>query len=325
MGYKNSGILVVRDFELNNEVRAPILSFNLKMSARALRSHDIMSKNDPYLTLNAVPFFYASYPGHPNLHTMVRPQLLPEDQRPKPVRIFQTEYIKDNATPEWAEFELNVADCGGFEGNLVLQVWDHDRRTTDSLIGEVTTNLIELQSPNCELRLKHHNKKKHGTMGIVRVNEIIGMAHEAGTGFPYANAYNIKFHGRKISRKDGGITKHQRNSDPYLVFEAVPYGAHEPVEIFKTPHIDSARNPEWDPIVLEVARCGGVDAPIKISCIDFDHSGTHDFVGDTTVTLRQIHRLCSLQMGTPLLAGDKKTRKKRNFGVLDIAAFSVNH
>jgi Ca2+-dependent lipid-binding protein len=324
IGYKNSGVLIVRDFQLNNEVRNPILSFHFKMNARALRSKDTFGKSDPYLTLSATPFFYLSYPNHPGLTQMVRPQQLPEENRPAPVRIFQTEYILNDHTPDWKEFEINVADCGGMEGNILLQVWDHDRRSSDKVIGQVVTNLIELQSPNCELRLKSQNKKRHGTMGIVKVLEMVGSAHEATTGFPHANGYHVKFHGRKISRKDGGVTKHSRNSDPYLVFEALPYGCTEHQEILRTPHIDSARNPEWESIVLETARCGGIDAPIKITCWDHDHDGSHDLVGETFLSLRQLHSLCSLQMGSPFLAGDKKTRKKRNYGVLEVAAFGVH-
>lgn len=321
IGYKNSGVLLVRQFQSDHEFRPPLLSFNIKLKARNLRRLDIVSKSDPYVTISAHPFFHLSYPGHPNLLQLVRPQLLPEEERPPKVRIFQTEYIRDNEEPEWLQFELNVADCGGTEGNLLLQVWDYDRKTPDRIIGEVVTNLIELGSPHCELRLKHPNHKTHGTMGIVKVEEIIGSIAEAQIAFPHAFAYGIKFHGHKISRKDGGVTKSQRNSDPYLVIEAIPYGSMEMQEIARTPFIDSARNPEWEIILLETARCGGLDSPIKISCWDKDHSGNDDFVGDTTLSLRHLFRLCFLQMGSPLLAGDRKQRKKRNYGYLDVAAF----
>jgi len=81
-------------------------------------------------------------------------------------------------------------------------------------------------------------------------------------------------------------------SDPYCVFELqCGHGASKSWrEVFRTEVQDNTLNPVWLPRVLNVHDLceGEVDRKIRVKMYDYDKVGEHDYIGQFTMTLRQM-------------------------------------
>jgi len=111
---------------------------------------------------------------------------------------------------------------------------------------------------------------------------------------------NVQFAGAKLANKDI-LSK----SDPFLIIYKKktlkpdeklesPPGYHgemvasEWVPVHKTEVVKDNLNPTWKPFKLDVEKLGGMNAPIIVEVIDWDSSGSNDFIGRSLTSLNEL-------------------------------------
>ena len=94
-------------------------AYTVKVSGLGLDRHDIASKSGKkfwreklflYIIL-LDPFFEvkATFTGYK-----------------EPLTMYRSEVVKDNQSPNWKEFTINVADFGGIDKNFTINFYDYD-------------------------------------------------------------------------------------------------------------------------------------------------------------------------------------------------------
>jgi len=181
----------------------------------------------------------------------------------------------------------------GPQAQIQIDVYDFDADGKHDLIGSVTGPLGDLtRNLNRELQLIDGKKfvfsvenrsvwlyltmirKKAGKFVISRVEQEQKVRPAA---------YSITFAAEKLTSMDGLFGK----SDPFLVIESCPPNGKSCV-FMKTEVIKNDLNPIWKPVEVSAMLCGSYDAPILLRVYDYDADGTHDFIGETKSTLRQL-------------------------------------
>jgi len=143
--------------------------------------------------------------------------------------------------------------------------------------------------------------------------------------FHLSKSFDVRFRARRIEKLDGGITKHQKSSDPYLKFYSIPINQTDYVEIGKTNVIEGSTKPEWDPFTFLLEKISSVDSSIMVECWDKDKGSEDDFIGVCTLSLREMKCMQSKEAGVMLL--NKKKKKKMGYkhsGILEVVSVKVN-
>eukprot|EP01117_Protostelium_nocturnum_P011865 TRINITY_DN432_c0_g1_i3.p1 TRINITY_DN432_c0_g1~~TRINITY_DN432_c0_g1_i3.p1 ORF type:complete len:929 (-),score=280.46 TRINITY_DN432_c0_g1_i3:184-2970(-) len=211
--------------------------------------------------------------------------------------VYKSEVKKQTLDPNWDEFELDVASCGGFEGPLLMECYDWDDDGGHDFIGSVQLCLRDLTNKSNIFRL--HNSKitrpfyKHSGKIIVESSKPL----ETATKKTIARGYSVTFHAENLDRRD--VTS---KSDPYLVFKAIPlpgynlpglsphFNANSRVVIAKTQVIKNDQSPKWKDFEIITDLAGGFDGMIKVECWDWDDRGFHDLIGECQLTMRDLNK-----------------------------------
>ena len=92
------------------------------------------------------------------------------------------EFVEKNLNPKWKIMEKTISGiCNGdYEKELKIEIYDHDSRGKDDLIGEVVTNLrslaggasngVEYDVINHKMRKQKKNYQRSGTISVAQLN-----------------------------------------------------------------------------------------------------------------------------------------------------------
>eukprot|EP01125_Pyxidicula_operculata_P008851 TRINITY_DN2932_c0_g1_i1.p1 TRINITY_DN2932_c0_g1~~TRINITY_DN2932_c0_g1_i1.p1 ORF type:complete len:1155 (+),score=289.25 TRINITY_DN2932_c0_g1_i1:9-3473(+) len=313
IGYLNSGTLFVVDFKADYQPPQPDpIRFTFEVCAKELDRKDLSGTSDPYFIILTRPFPSVSKPYHWDIQREVA--TMPKETDIVP--IYKSEVVKHELKPVWNSFDLNVADFGGYDNDLKVQVWDRERTGLHNFIGEFQTTLREILMPQNKFPVM--NKKKtystifphSGTFSFQRVISVPPV-----TDYVYPIGFKVEFKAEKIERLDlMGFA----NSDPFFTIVARPYMSPTPVRVFKSDVILNSRNPEWRPFEMSVQRYGGLDSTIKFEFWDQDPKGKCDFIGEFKTTLREL----SFYKSNPSFAIVNK-KKKNKLGYKNSGMFYI--
>jgi len=329
--YFNSGVVQVFTItKCDTPKKAAGLAYKLKVKCTGLARKDVNGSSDPFLVIRATPPPALSYPYHPNVQAELA-QRTPHKKKTKAhkkgsgsdnkVKVYQSEMIRKNLNPEFREFTINVVDCGTLDSSVEVKVYDWDERGENDLIGGCTTTLRELAMPNASFHLTNPKAmvKAGGTLHVVAATS----CDPTYTVPPYA--YEVEIHASKILKADlGGLGK----SDPFLVFQAQPYMQPRPIRIHQTEVARSTTNCFFKPFLMEIARFGGLDSPIKIECWDYDDGRPNDYIGGVTTSLREIALLMNTGQKPTLKLMDPKRKGRPGYsdsGILTFEKFEMKN
>ena len=98
------------------------LQIRFELTGSNLDKKDLFSESDPYFTISRM-----NPDGSDTL-------------------VYRSEWISNNASPEWAPVEITSGKlCNGdWNRNLRVEVYDHDTGAEDDYIGAFSTNLEEV-------------------------------------------------------------------------------------------------------------------------------------------------------------------------------------
>ena len=98
------------------------LQIRFELTGSNLDKKDLFSESDPYFTISRM-----NPDGSDTL-------------------VYRSEWISNNASPEWAPVEITSGKlCNGdWNRNLRIEVYDHDTGAEDDYIGAFSTNLEEV-------------------------------------------------------------------------------------------------------------------------------------------------------------------------------------
>lgn len=142
----------------------PVMNYAMQFRGVHLDRKDIFSKSDPFLVLWA-----SKHPGGYHSQANIARRERRETKHNKKfgglsgnwVMVYRSETIKNDQSPQWAPFNVNLISlCGGnFDTVFKVEVWDSDIHTNHDFIGGAVTTLRELQTSK-EVRLV--NKRRIG-------------------------------------------------------------------------------------------------------------------------------------------------------------------
>ena len=106
------------------------LQIRFELTGSNLDKKDLFSESDPYFTISRM-----NPDGSDTL-------------------VYRSEWISNNASPEWAPVEITSGKlCNGdWNRNLRIEVYDHDTGAEDDYIGAFSTNLEEVLSARDSIR-----------------------------------------------------------------------------------------------------------------------------------------------------------------------------
>ena len=109
-------------FAGNLHLQCFFLQIKFELTGSNLDKKDLFSESDPYFTISRM-----NPDGSDTL-------------------VYRSEWISNNASPEWAPVEITSGKlCNGdWNRNLRIEVYDHDTGAEDDYIGAFSTNLEEV-------------------------------------------------------------------------------------------------------------------------------------------------------------------------------------
>lgn len=264
---------------------SPSFKVELSISCSSLPNLDLLSKSDPICVL----YTKAS---------------TAKSGRDSWVKYGMTEMIKDNLNPKFAKtFTLDYY----FEEiqTLKLEVYDVDDVSHISdlsrhdFIGAVEVTLAEVVSAGQEFKKYLQNPHRKGSCGKIHL-----MAEELQD-----NKFDvhIQLSASKLDKKD-----FFGKSDPYVEIAKAQEGGQYTL-VYRSEVIKKNLNPKWKGVTLSIQKlCGGDwDRTLSFTVYDWNSSGSPDFIGMTTISLKDI---CPERGGTirnlPLVNSSKKGKNK---------------
>ncbi|KAH3756955.1 hypothetical protein Pelo_11264 [Pelomyxa schiedti] len=236
--------------------------------------------------------------------------------------IYRSAVAQENM--EWAPFTLNINDVGGIDGYLHIWVWNQSPKGDHLLIGKLKTTLREMTFGlpySMRLVNKEHQKLRPGYTSSGAF--IITLADPLPSPVPFSLPPALRITPSGISLKKSGIV--ERRFAPFfeimaplgssqigfaLVYRSKVYGLED-----SSAGPDSV--PQWQPFELSPERVGGWDTEFFINCYHWDSDGTHDLIGKTHTTLRELlfgpYTLC-------LEPEDRTPLQSKSAGGLQLAA-----
>jgi len=148
LGYKNSGTLkVMVATPVFEPLVPPAQAYEFVMQVKRVPRKDLggVGKSDPFLNISGRPY---GHKDHRTLH--------------------KTEHHSNTTEAKFAPFVLRLADCGGLDHHLNIELYDYDPASRDDCISYVKVSLREL--------LLSAGKKK----AILRLHAIDGTPKKAG-------------------------------------------------------------------------------------------------------------------------------------------------
>ena len=145
------GKITIMAEEINSYANAKI---KLQFMAHNLDKKDFFGKSDPYYILRK---------KMPNGEFSL---------------VYKSEFIENTLNPKWKAMEKTVSElCSGDdERELKIEVYDHDSRGNDDLIGLLTTNLrcltgsarngVEFEIINYDIKAKKKNYRNSGSVSV---------------------------------------------------------------------------------------------------------------------------------------------------------------
>jgi len=289
--YRNSGTLNIFGITKCDTPKASSTgsqAYKLRVACSKLARKDVNGSSDPFLVIRASPPQQLSYPYHWDVAAEIRNRGPKKNKKgkvkntPTPkYKVFQSEVHRKNLNPTFNEFTLNTVDCGGMDGTLDIKVYDWDERGENDLIGGCTTTLREFVMPNATFHLTNSKATFKGA-GHLTVQSATA-TNPTFTVPPYA--FEVEIRATKLLKMDlGGIGK----SDPFLVFTSQPYMQPKPIRIHQTEVCRSSTECTFKPFLMEMAKFGGLDSPIKVECWDYDDGRPNDYMGGFTTSMREL-------------------------------------
>ncbi|GAB6026834.1 Copine-8 [Chamberlinius hualienensis] len=250
----------------------------LRISCRNLKDRDITSKSDPM----CVVFL--------------------KDGKGQYSEIFRTESVKNSVNPDF------VKQCTipyNFEVHQLLQfdIYDADcedyKLSHHDYLGRMNCSLGEIVAAQ-------GNQFKRQLSGKGDCGTIMVYAEEVGSN---KKILRLQFSASDLDKKD-----FMGKSDPFLVFSKANEDG-SLVVVHKTEVIKKNLNPIWRHFDLPLRTlCGGdIERKIKIQCFDWDSDGSHDLIGETETTARQLMKSDSSVVNTYALINPSKLTSKKSY------------
>ncbi|XP_047424545.1 copine-3-like isoform X2 [Mugil cephalus] len=119
---------------------------------------------------------------------------------------------------------------------------------------------------------------------------------------------SLEVSARKLDKKD-----FFGKSDPFLEFYKETETGWQLAH--RTEVVKNTLNPTWRPFRISLqSLCGGdVEKSIKVDCLDYNNSGSHDFIGSFLTTVSQIQDASKTFAAEFECINSKKKQKKRNY------------
>lgn len=192
------------------------------------------------------------------------------------------------------QFELNQT--------VVLRVYDQDKKADlnaldrHQLIGEGTFVIANLMhAPGQTARVTLTGPRARGVVDV--------------RGEPLTNTNDIfvcTFAGHKLVNKDGFFGR----SDPFLVISRLNEDGNY-TDVWKNTKVDNNLNPVFpvSRILISQLCNGDIDRPLKISIMDFESSGRHQFMGHVMTSVRGLLD----SRGAPLNVIEPEKQKNKSY------------
>ncbi|CAG9320966.1 unnamed protein product [Blepharisma stoltei] len=234
------------------------------------------------------------------LNPICRLQLKVEDS--KWVDLGSTEVVFMSKNPKWKQ-NIIIDHC--FEKSSELQFSIYSGADFIGSI-ECTSNHLIARQPFISHIFRGTIKEITGTI-VVKAEEVRDLESKI----------NIGLVGHHLDAMDFG-----GKSDPYLIFYRLLQDDSWS-ECYRTEIIYKTLDPVWKPFEINLHQLCGSDPnrSIKIECFDWDRCSSDDFIGQVTVTLREL-----LRAGSQFaLINHSKTSRKgyTNSGILEVTSSTI--
>jgi hypothetical protein len=226
-------------------------AYELKTHADKIVKMDsgIGAKADPYIEVWGMPL-----PGAPCIAYKGPTAPLPD----KPILLYRSEFIKQNLSPSWKPFRLNLADVGGLDGEFEIRAYDYDEGDEHDLIGSIVTSIREITLTQYSASFKHPNHSGSRGAFIVDSAVPINEVHVLG---PLPPAFRIKCKMAKLPAMD--ITLTGGSADPF--FKIVVRKNGQSFTLYRSEVKPKSRNADYAEFELSTEMIGDWDTPIQIT------------------------------------------------------------
>ena len=269
----------------------------LHISAKELRGKDVFSNSDPFAVLY-----------------MVNTQQTGANKR----EVGRTETIKDSHDVDFTKaFKLDFY----FEEvqTLVVELYDRDSSAEDlskhDFLGKVEVTLGRVMGSPCQsMKLGLQSKSNQPT----KSGYVILRGEEVST---CADMVQMLIVGKKLDNKDGFFGK----SDPYITLQRSREDGSW-VSVWRSETIKNNLNPVWKEFKVAAQKlCNGdYHRPIRVECMDYDASSSHDLIGICQTSLQALTEGNVRELELVNAARKKKKGKKyKNSGTLIIKKLQV--
>ncbi|XP_014674843.1 PREDICTED: copine-8-like [Priapulus caudatus] len=269
----------------------PATKVELSISCRNLVDMDVFSKSDPMVVLYIKEF------GSQTFKEVGRTETINDNLNPD----FAKKFIVDYFFEESQKLKFEVYDVDSASRNLR----EHDfLGSLECTLAQVVTEAVlrkPLQGP----------MKNSGAIIAVSSEEVSTCKEEV----------TLRFNAKKLDKKD-----FFGKSDPFLSFhKAMEDGSY--ILTYRTEVIKNTLNPTWRPFTVPVRLlCNGdYDRSIKIECWDWNSSGSHDYIGECLVTLRELSKGSSASNVFDCVNSAKQKKKKgyKNSGTIELMQCTI--
>lgn len=268
----------------------PATKVEVSVSCRSLLDKDVLSKSDPMCVL------YMKSMGQESYHEVGRTEMLKNTLNPD----FAKKFVLDYYFEELQKLQFRVYDVDSQNSSLDNQDYLGSMECT---LGEI------VGSSGGRLDKPLQGVGKNAGNIIVRAEEVSSCN----------DMVIMQIEGRKLDKKD-----FFGKSDPFLVFSRRNDDGSTTV-VHRTEVIKKNLNPKWRSfnIRAKVLCNGDYDRSIVIECYDYDRDGSHDLIGASQTTLKELSTGSCQQF--ELINPKKKAKKSsyKNSGVLTVVQCKI--
>eukprot|EP01125_Pyxidicula_operculata_P016134 TRINITY_DN5524_c0_g1_i1.p1 TRINITY_DN5524_c0_g1~~TRINITY_DN5524_c0_g1_i1.p1 ORF type:complete len:3569 (+),score=897.31 TRINITY_DN5524_c0_g1_i1:81-10787(+) len=219
--------------------------------------------------------------------------------RTSPLKLYRSEWLGDNKSPEFAPFVLNLNDIRGLDNEFVISMFDYEKDGEHKPIGELRTTFRQWVFGRWAQPLYKDRSVFESSCGVFYVNAITPLP--AASVKVSAPAYRIYSSGSKLERMNAlGLGK----ADPFFEVWSQPRGYSQSVILYRSEVVHDTLSPEWTPFDLDSSS---LDEAVVIKVFDYNTDGEHNLIGSVTTTFREfsfkwfstsLHRSGSLTGGS---------------------------
>ncbi len=252
----------------------------LSIMLNDLPKMDVRSQTDAFVVVEGT-----DHAG--NTITLGRTEVIDDCPDPRFVTKIELPYFFE--WPQPLRFRVFDADSPKHLDNLKKQEHVGDAETPV----ELAQIMCAPESTYTSL-LKHHGKAR-GRITVIAEQQA-----------SCSQAVKFMFSCTKLEKKD------MFSSDPFLtISRSMESGAWVPV--WKSDVVKKSLKPKFKPddITLLKLANGDADRPIKITVMDWDSDGTHDFMGEVVTSCRELEEAAQTDKSLTFTDPNKKTQAKR--------------